>query len=134
MMKSGSVMYQQSSAGTPVPAKELAVGFREGTPPAGTGELTQTGGTLTIGDGLYLGVNENTQGTYTISGGSLAAKTLEVGIHGVGVLDIADSAAQITLTNLRFGAAGQLDAAAGSAVAADHILVRVRPGDERRRS
>jgi hypothetical protein len=89
---------------------------------------------------VYLGVHGTLDGafvmtgTYTISGGSLAAHTLEVGIHGVGMLDIDDSAADITVTNLRFGARGELTAAAGSAVAADHILVRVRPGDERRRS
>ncbi|MHB9074490.1 MAG: autotransporter outer membrane beta-barrel domain-containing protein [Desulfobaccales bacterium] len=39
---------------------------------SGTGTFTQSGGTHTISQGLYLGVNSGSSGTYTLSGGSLS--------------------------------------------------------------
>jgi autotransporter-associated beta strand protein len=57
---------------------------------SGSGTLTQTGGTNTVtpdnlGDGLYLGFNSGSAGTYVLSGsGQLSAQNEYVGYSGVG--------------------------------------------------
>ena len=57
---------------------------------AGTGVVTQTGGTVNVtggGDTTLIGVNGGSNGTYTISGGSLNASNLQVGFYGTGALN-----------------------------------------------
>ena len=51
----------------------------------GTGSFTQSGGTHTISQGLYLGVDSGSSGTYNLSGGSLSVTGGEyIGYAGTG--------------------------------------------------
>ena len=53
---------------------------------AGTGGFTQTGGTHTISNALYLGHEQGAVGTYSLSGGALSAFVEYIGMSGTGVL------------------------------------------------
>ncbi len=97
-------------AGTAAVAEELGIGYRR------TGELAQTGGTLTVKEGVYLGIKPDGTGTLSLSGGMLSADTLRVGDQGTGTLRIADSSVAVKLANLSFGPAGSFDAVAGTTI------------------
>ncbi|MFH1420116.1 MAG: hypothetical protein ABII12_17730 [Planctomycetota bacterium] len=70
----------------------------------GVGLFTQSGGTHTVTNALRIGRYAGAIGTYSLSGGSLSADYLYVGVAGSGTFDLADAAAEVTLTTLlRFG-------------------------------
>jgi hypothetical protein len=109
-------------------ARQLAIGFRE------TGQLTQTGGSLTVAEGVHLGVHRWVQreyvdgyhdwfeyfatGVFAISGGSLTAETLEVGVRANASMSIDASASvpSIVARNVLFGPLGAFEANANSAI------------------
>jgi len=81
---------------------------------AGTGRLVQTGGSNVICDTLHIGYQPGSHGTYTISGGRLTTSDLSV---DYGTLEIADPAAQVTVSNrLSFGAEGNFAAIPGATI------------------
>jgi hypothetical protein len=81
---------------------------------AGTGRFVQTGGGNAIRDTLAIGYQPGSHGTYTISAGSLSTGGLSV---NYGTLEIADPAAQVTVSNrLSFGAEGNLTAVPGATI------------------
>jgi autotransporter-associated beta strand protein len=51
---------------------------------SGTGTFTQSGGTTTIGDNLYLGYGAGDSGTYNLSGGQLSTYYQNIGLSGTG--------------------------------------------------
>ncbi len=53
----------------------------------GTGQITQIGGTDTVQETLYIGVNCGADGTYNLAGGTLIADTINIGFHGHGQLN-----------------------------------------------
>ncbi len=92
-------------------AKELAVGFQA------PGALVQSGGTLNVVEGLYVGVNPGAAtSTFSISGGALNASMLEVGGRAAGTFNIDDPSAQITLGSLRFGPYSTFTPASGRTI------------------
>jgi hypothetical protein len=83
----------------------------------GTGTFTQTGGTNTVTATLYLGRYSGSSGTYTMSAGNLSTADFIVGSDGSGILNITDSAANITVSNLlRLGDDSTLTAAPGATI------------------
>jgi hypothetical protein len=78
-------------------AKELYVGIDV------EGNLSQSGGTMTVEEYLYVGGRSDCNGSYTISGGTLSAKGIVVGSNGIGELDVNDSNAEILTENLLLG-------------------------------
>ena len=83
-----------------------------------TGGFSHTAGTNTIQRDLYLGYEPGSHGTYSISGGSLEAKGIYVGLGGGGELNILNSDASITVAGerLRFGTHSVLTAVEGSTI------------------
>jgi hypothetical protein len=120
-------------------AKDISVGYRaydhdadEQTDPILVGSLAQTGGTLTVGEGMYIGVTEEMTGTYTLSGGTVSAHELTVGIHGTGELVISDNSASLTMQVVHFGEGASFDATPGSEftlAVADDCRFQPRLGD-----
>ena len=62
-----------------------------------TGTFTQTGGAISVSSSLNLGFNTGSSGTYSLSGGSLAASLLAVGCSSSGTFN--QSAGTITAIN-----------------------------------
>ncbi len=81
------------------------------------GELTQTGGSNTVGGALALGREPGGAGSYAISAGSLDAGEVRIGEGGSGTLEVAGSSAAITVANvLRFGGDSHVSAVPGSTI------------------
>ncbi|NQT38898.1 MAG: hypothetical protein HQ581_15485 [Planctomycetes bacterium] len=62
---------------------------------AGTGQVTQSGGTVTVtggGDTALIGVNGGSHGTYTMTGGTFNAANLQTGGDGTGTIDVGGNA------------------------------------------
>ena len=79
--------YGSGSSGTYTlgPAGSLSVTGFEDIGYSGSGAFTQTAGTNTVTDSLYLGYNTGASGTYTLSGtGSLSSGSEYVGYNGSG--------------------------------------------------
>ena len=51
---------------------------------SGTGTFTQTGGTNTLSNGLYIGCNPGDSGTYNLGGGQVSAQYEYIGLSGSG--------------------------------------------------
>jgi hypothetical protein len=84
----------------------------------GSGTFTQTGGTHTVSSDLYLGGDSSgSTGTYSLSGGTLSAGSVELGRRGAGRLDLDGSAGVVTVSGLmKLRALGSLSAVAGSTI------------------
>jgi T5SS/PEP-CTERM-associated repeat protein len=70
---------------------DLTVGYY------GHGIVSQTAGEVTVGAGTYIAFEADSQGEYSISGGSLSTPGLYVGLGGPGTLSIQDPSADITV-------------------------------------
>ncbi len=105
------------NAGTAVISSGTAGAFGLTVGESNSGNLLQTGGTLTVAFKLSLGANAGSDGTYTIEGGTLNAATVEVGVEGSGTLNIAEPNPLITLSDtLLLGAGSTFSAVEGSAI------------------
>jgi hypothetical protein len=87
-------------------AKEVVVGLDN------SADVSQTGGTVTFIEGLYLGNHTGSTGTYTMTDGLLTlgdiqvAGRLIVGLHGIGTLNLNGPNAQIDVDKLIVGSDG----------------------------
>ena len=104
--------YNLSGTGQVISAGNQRVGYRNGS----TGIFNQSGGDNSVGQNLILGSDAGSNGRYTISGGTLTAKELQVGSFGAGRFDIESSSASITLSDLLFGADSVFTAVSGSTI------------------
>ena len=98
----------------------------------GTGSFSHTAGTNTIKRDLYLGYEPGSHGTYSISGGSLEARRVYVGLGGgSGELNILNSDASITVAEglLRFGTHSVLTTVEGSTINIDRAKFQNRSTD-----
>ena len=75
---------------------------------SGNGAFTQSGGTNTVSDGLYLGYNSGASGTYTLSGtGTLSATNEQIGVSGSGAFTQTGGTDTVTGTLFVGNAAGK---------------------------
>ncbi|UCD27747.1 MAG: hypothetical protein JSV03_11645, partial [Planctomycetota bacterium] len=87
-------------------ANEIVVGMDS------SADISQTGGTANVGEGIYIGTHTGSIGTYTMTGGILnIGRTdfkgrLIVGLHGTGTLTVDSTDAQINVDELIVGSDG----------------------------
>jgi hypothetical protein len=94
------------STGDTVQANEVVVGKDN------SADISQTGGTANVGEGIYIGTQQGSTGTYTMTGGVLNVGEpdfkgrLIVGLHGTGTLNVNSADAQINVDELIVGSDG----------------------------
>jgi len=82
----------------------------------GTGTFTQTGGINTV-KLCTVGQSSGSSGTYTMSGGTLDVRSLRISEEGEGVLNLANSEANVTVREqLYFGEESMFTAVSGSTI------------------
>jgi len=105
---------------------------------SGTGTFTQTGGTNTVNDELYLGYHSGADGTYEFSGGSLSAETISVAVNGTGQFNWTGGTLAVDTVNVGgngtwtatqdWSSHGQLDLDGGSVVFGAGRLALIETG------
>jgi hypothetical protein len=103
--------YNLSGTGKLFTTNNLIVGL------AGNGIMDQSGGTHEVGGSITLGHDTGSSGFYNISGGALSVSDMRVGYFGRGDFQIANSLADISITNsLLFGPDSSFNAVSGSSI------------------
>ena len=96
----------------------------------GSGSVSQSDGTLTLGGTMHVGRFGDGSGTYTMSGGSVQVSTILLAYEGGGTLNIADAGVSITITKLlEFGPRSVLETVPGSRINLDGASVANRSRD-----
>jgi len=94
------------SAGDTAQANEVVVGKDN------SADVSQTGGTVDVGEGIYIGTQAGSTGTYTMTGGALNVGETDfkgrliVGLHGTGTLNVNSADAQIDVDEFIVGSDG----------------------------
>ncbi len=98
-------------------AHTVEVGYGYVQYPGNTGTFNHSGGTNMISGSLFLGYNTGASGTYTIGNANLGVSNFYVGYDGSGTLNITNTAANITVSNLlQFGADSTFIAVPGATI------------------